>query len=160
MLLQDSYHFSFFFPPPFPHLPSSPSPSLHATSLVFISPSPLSSLSHWSFLCTFSLSFLPLPHLPSSALLIMMKDQYANYVIQKAIDCAEPSQRKILIYMIRPHLDDIRKYMYAKHIVTKVEKLMTRHTWLLTSLIQLLYMYTPLYSGIYIYISSVVVFFM
>ena len=53
----------------------------------------------------------------------MMKDQYANYVIQKAIDCAEPSQRKILIYMIHPHLSHIRKYMYAKHIVTKVEKL-------------------------------------
>ena len=77
---------------------------------------------------------LPLPTLPflspssppSSALLVMMKDQYANYVVQRAIDCAEPSQHKILIYMIRPHLMHVRRYMYAKHIVTKVEKLIMK----------------------------------
>ena len=99
---------------PFPFPP-------HATPFVFISSSPPLILSFY-FLTHFPLTLIP----PSSALLIMMKDQYANYVIQKAIDCAEPSQRKILIYMIRPHLGHIRKYMYAKHIVTKVEKLITR----------------------------------
>ena len=31
----------------------------------------------------------------------MMKDQYANYVVQKMIDMAEPSQRKILMHKIR-----------------------------------------------------------
>ena len=31
----------------------------------------------------------------------MMKDQYANYVVQKMIDVAEPSQRKILMHKIR-----------------------------------------------------------
>ena len=102
--------------PPFP---------LHATPFVFISSSPLSPIDPFYYLTLISPS-LSLTPPPSSALLIMMKDQYANYVIQKAIDCAEPSQRKILIYMIRPHLGHIRKYMYAKHIVTKVEKLITR----------------------------------
>ncbi len=38
---------------------------------------------------------------PSSPLHIMMKDQYANYVVQKMIDVAEPSQRKILMHKIR-----------------------------------------------------------
>ena len=31
----------------------------------------------------------------------MMKDQYANYVVQKMIDVAEPTQRKILMHKIR-----------------------------------------------------------
>ena len=31
----------------------------------------------------------------------MMKDQYANYVVQKMIDMAEQSQRKVLMHKIR-----------------------------------------------------------
>ena len=38
---------------------------------------------------------------PQSALHIMMKDQYANYVVQKMIEVAEPTQRKILMHKIR-----------------------------------------------------------
>ena len=59
---------------------------------------------------------------PSSALHIMMKDQYANYVVQKMIDVAETSQRKILMHKIRPHFSTLRKYTYGKHILAKVEK--------------------------------------
>ena len=40
----------------------------------------------------------------------MMKDQYANYVVQKMIDMAEPSQRKILMHKIR-----------SAHIVASIE---------------------------------------
>ena len=32
---------------------------------------------------------------------VMMKDQYANYVVQKMIDMAEQSQRKVLMHKIR-----------------------------------------------------------
>ncbi len=53
----------------------------------------------------------------------MTKDQFANYVIQKMLDIAEPSQRKILIYRIRPHLAMLKKFTYAKHIVNKIERL-------------------------------------
>ena len=95
---------------------------LHLFSFLPLLSPPLILPFYYLTLISPSLSLTP----PPSALLIMMKDQYANYVIQKAIDCAEPSQQKILIYMIRPHLGHIRKYMYAKHIVTKVEKLITR----------------------------------
>jgi len=59
---------------------------------------------------------------PSSPLHIMMKDQYANYVVQKMIDVAEPSQRKILMHKIRPHITTLRKYTYGKHILAKLEK--------------------------------------
>ena len=121
----DSHHFSL----DLLH-PSTPSPRLTSLSHSSLPPFPSChslwtspSLSH--FILSHYLTLIP-PSPPSSALLIMMKDQYANYVIQKAIDCAEPSQRKILVYMIRPHLHHIRKYMHAKHIATKVEKLITR----------------------------------
>lgn len=37
---------------------------------------------------------------PHSALYTMMKDQYANYVVQKMIDVAEPTQRKIVMHKV------------------------------------------------------------
>lgn len=58
----------------------------------------------------------------SRALHIMMKDQYANYVVQKMIDVSEPTQRKILMHKIRPHMNSLRKYTYGKHIIAKIEK--------------------------------------
>jgi len=58
----------------------------------------------------------------TSPLTIMMKDQYANYVVQKMIDVAEPSQRKLLMQRIRPHLAQLRKFTYGKHIIAKLEK--------------------------------------
>lgn len=51
-----------------------------------------------------------------------MKDQFANYVVQKMIDVAEPQQRKILMHKIRPHIATLRKYTYGKHILAKLEK--------------------------------------
>lgn len=59
---------------------------------------------------------------PQSALYIMMKDQFANYVVQKMIDVAEPKQRNILMHKIRPHIATLRKYTYGKHILAKLEK--------------------------------------
>ena len=64
----------------------------------------------------------PFITLSSSALHTMMKDQHANYVVQKMIDMAEPSQRKILMYKIRPYVTNLRKYTYGKHIISKLEK--------------------------------------
>ncbi|XP_067124940.1 pumilio homolog 2-like isoform X1 [Centruroides vittatus] len=59
---------------------------------------------------------------PHSALYTMMKDQYANYVVQKMIEVAEPPQRKLLLNKIRPHIPALRKYTYGKHILAKLEK--------------------------------------
>ncbi|CAF3989391.1 unnamed protein product [Rotaria magnacalcarata] len=65
---------------------------------------------------------------PNSALLIMMKDQFANYVVQKMIDVAEPAQRKILLTKVRPHIQSLRKFTYGKHIITKLEKHLSKNS--------------------------------
>ena len=57
-----------------------------------------------------------------SALYTMMKDQFANYVVQKMIDVSEPPQRKMLMHKIRPHVSTLRKFTYGKHILAKLEK--------------------------------------
>ncbi len=56
-------------------------------------------------------------------LLLMMKDQFANYVVQKILDLVEGAQRDLLLALIRPHLVALRKFTYGKHILAKVEKL-------------------------------------
>jgi pumilio RNA-binding family len=58
----------------------------------------------------------------SSNLLTMMKDQYANYVVQKIIDTVDDSQRDQLIQKIKPHTAALKKYTYGKHIIAKLEK--------------------------------------
>ncbi|GAA27968.1 pumilio homolog 1 [Clonorchis sinensis] len=62
------------------------------------------------------------PHGNTSILCMMMKDQYANYVVQKMLDVAEQPIRKELMNQIRPHLNSLRKYTYGKHIINKMEK--------------------------------------
>lgn len=53
----------------------------------------------------------------------MMKDQYANYVVQKILDVVSDSQRDLLIARIRPHVPALKKYTYGKHIIARMEKL-------------------------------------
>lgn len=46
-----------------------------------------------------------------------MKDQYANYVLQKMLDVVDDSeQRNLLVTKIRMHLHSVRKYTYGKHL--------------------------------------------
>lgn len=59
------------------------------------------------------------------ALVIMMKDQFANYVIQKMLDVVDGDQREQLVVKIKPHLTSLKKYTYGKHLISKVEKLMS-----------------------------------
>ncbi|XP_052249506.1 pumilio homolog 2-like isoform X3 [Dreissena polymorpha] len=62
------------------------------------------------------------------ALYTMMKDQFANYVVQKMIDVSEPGQRKVLMHKIRPHIGTLRKYTYGKHILAKLEKFLLKNS--------------------------------
>jgi hypothetical protein len=71
----------------------------------------------FSNICFFA-SYL---HFSSAPLFAMMKDQYANYVVQKIIDVIDDHQREFLVQKIRPHLAALKKYTYAKHIVARVE---------------------------------------
>ncbi|XP_057837273.1 pumilio homolog 5 [Cryptomeria japonica] len=54
----------------------------------------------------------------------MMKDQYANYVVQKVLETCDDVQREKLLARIRLHLHALKKYTYGKHIVARVEKLL------------------------------------
>lgn len=56
-------------------------------------------------------------------LLIMMKDQFANYVVQKILDVCTDTQRELLLCCIRSHSQALKKYTYGKHIVARVEQL-------------------------------------
>ncbi|OBS58864.1 hypothetical protein A6R68_09960 [Neotoma lepida] len=69
---------------------------------------------------------------PHSALYTMMKDQYANYVVQKMIDVAEPGQRKIVMHKfgsheqklalaerIRGHVLSLALQMYGCRVIQK-----------------------------------------
>jgi hypothetical protein len=52
-----------------------------------------------------------------------MKDQYANYVIQKILETCTEGQRELLLTRVKGHLQALRKYTYGKHIVSRVEQL-------------------------------------
>ena len=52
-----------------------------------------------------------------------MKDQFANYVVQKVLETCNDQQRDMLLGRIRVHLHALKKYTYGKHIVARVEKL-------------------------------------
>ncbi|KAK9059548.1 hypothetical protein SSX86_020252 [Deinandra increscens subsp. villosa] len=59
----------------------------------------------------------------SDNLLAMVKDQFANYVIQKVLQTCSGDQREVLLGRIKIHLNSLKKYTYGKHIVTRFEQL-------------------------------------
>lgn len=54
---------------------------------------------------------------------IMMKDPYANYVVQKILEVCDDAQRELLISRIKPHVAALKKYTYGKHIIARLEKI-------------------------------------
>lgn len=54
---------------------------------------------------------------------VMMKDQFANYVVQKVLETCDDQQLELLLNRIKEHLNALKKYTYGKHIVARVEKL-------------------------------------
>uniref|UniRef100_A0ACD5YB98 Uncharacterized protein n=2 Tax=Avena sativa TaxID=4498 RepID=A0ACD5YB98_AVESA len=59
----------------------------------------------------------------NDSLLAMMKDQYANYVVQKILETCNDQQRELLVSRVKGHLQALRKYTYGKHIASRVEQL-------------------------------------
>ncbi|KAG5356528.1 Pumilio-like protein 2 [Yarrowia sp. C11] len=53
---------------------------------------------------------------------VMMKDQFANYVIQKLLDVSEGEDFDLLVSIIKPHLASLKKYSYGKHLAS-IERL-------------------------------------
>lgn len=64
----------------------------------------------------------------TSVLWTMMKDQFANYVIQKMLEEADAKLRKELMTRIHPYINSLRKYNYGKHIINKMEKYASRNS--------------------------------
>ncbi|GKV28409.1 hypothetical protein SLEP1_g37472 [Rubroshorea leprosula] len=54
---------------------------------------------------------------------VMMKDQFANYVVQKLLETCDDQQLELILNRIKVHLNALKKYTYGKHIVARVEKL-------------------------------------
>ncbi|CAO3609133.1 unnamed protein product [Cunninghamella blakesleeana] len=50
----------------------------------------------------------------------LLRDSYANYVIQTSLDCADPNQRTELVECIRPLLASVRSTPYGKRIHGKI----------------------------------------
>ncbi|KAJ7449830.1 armadillo-type protein [Mycena latifolia] len=55
----------------------------------------------------------------------MMKDQYGNYVLQRALGVAEGEQKEALINAVRPQLTSMRRYStaYSKHLTSSTPSL-------------------------------------
>ncbi|KAK4367185.1 hypothetical protein RND71_015065 [Anisodus tanguticus] len=54
---------------------------------------------------------------------VMMKDQFANYVVQKVLETCDDQQLELILNRIKVHLNALKKYTFGKHIVSRVEKL-------------------------------------
>nr|XP_011469641.1 PREDICTED: pumilio homolog 4 [Fragaria vesca subsp. vesca]XP_011469642.1 PREDICTED: pumilio homolog 4 [Fragaria vesca subsp. vesca] len=55
----------------------------------------------------------------------MMKDPFGNYVVQKVLETCDDQSLELIVSRIKVHLTALKKYTYGKHIVTRVEKLIT-----------------------------------
>lgn len=52
----------------------------------------------------------------------MVKDQYANYTVQRMIEFSDDDLKQQLLLQLRPHMSSLRRYTYGKHIASKVDK--------------------------------------
>jgi hypothetical protein len=57
------------------------------------------------------------------ALVFMMQDQFANYVVQRLFDLSPPPTREKMVEAILPWLPEIKRYTYGKHLVARLEKM-------------------------------------
>ena len=54
---------------------------------------------------------------------LMVRDQYANYVVQKIIDVSQGQIRMCFIDGLRQKVSNLRKISYGKHIISRIEKI-------------------------------------
>ncbi|PSR74145.1 hypothetical protein PHLCEN_2v10101 [Hermanssonia centrifuga] len=63
-----------------------------------------------------------------SPVLSMMKDQFANYVLQRALSVVEGEQKDALIDRVKPHLVTMRRYSsHSRHLIA-IERLLEKCT--------------------------------
>ena len=54
---------------------------------------------------------------------VMMKDQYANYVVQKVMQTANPEQLQQLRERIQGQASLLKRFTYGKHILSRMDKI-------------------------------------
>ena len=54
----------------------------------------------------------------------MVRDPYANYVVQKVIDVSDERQRGAILRYVKENIVQLRRYTYGKHIIVRLEKIM------------------------------------
>jgi len=52
----------------------------------------------------------------------MMKDPYANYVLQSALKLAQPDQRKEIVKIIEENASTLKRLTYGRHILNRLEQ--------------------------------------
>ena len=57
----------------------------------------------------------------ASPIEIMIKDPYANYVVQKVINVADVQQRKEVMRHIQAQATQLKRFTYGKHILSHVD---------------------------------------
>jgi pumilio RNA-binding family len=57
-----------------------------------------------------------------STLMALIRDQYANYVIQKVIDLADAPHLARVLFLLGDQLPAVKRGAYGKHIVAKLER--------------------------------------
>ena len=54
----------------------------------------------------------------------LLRDQFANYVVQKMLDILSDDLLDRVLNGIKPHLPTLRRFTYGKHILAKVDRLL------------------------------------
>jgi pumilio RNA-binding family len=54
---------------------------------------------------------------------IIVRDPYANYVVQKVIDVSDERQRAAIMRYVKENIAQLRRYTYGKHIIVRLEKI-------------------------------------
>lgn len=52
----------------------------------------------------------------------LIRDQFANYVIQRVIDLSNRTQLNVIVADLRSNIAAVKKCTYGKHILTRIEK--------------------------------------
>jgi len=53
----------------------------------------------------------------------MVRDPYANYVVQKVIDVSDERQRGAICRYVKENIVQLRRYTFGKHIIVRLEKI-------------------------------------
>ncbi|KAH3757903.1 pumilio 2 [Pelomyxa schiedti] len=62
------------------------------------------------------------PKMDGAPILAMVRDPFANYVVQKLLDIVTDDQRALLVSKIKPSIPALRKVTFGKHIIARIEK--------------------------------------